>query len=349
MPLFKQLQLGGDRVVEFPKLTITSADRRQMVCPLNSGVTWKVGRGRNNTVVLADDAASRRHAIIQRTEMGEYFLMDAGSRNGTFIRGSRVSTPVLLNDGDEITIGSYKLVFANPLAAMAPESTNGAADTQTTGTRMLFSAQLVTVLVIDIRGFTTLTQQVEQEVLCKFISRWFSDASGIFRARGSWALKYIGDAVMAVWLHERGQERSQLLAVLAGVAEIASMNSPERYFLPVPVSFGAGLTTGTASVGNAGSGDLTEFTAFGDAVNAAFRIEAGTRKLGADLAIGKRSVEILGGPESVSPPLQAHSIELKGYDQPARVWTGSFSDLRELLAQAGQEKRDADYKMTGYL
>jgi adenylate cyclase len=282
--------------------------------------------------MLPDEAASRRHAMIQRTEMGEFYLMDAGSRNGTFIKGRRVSTPILLHHGDEISIGAHKLVFANPMPSM-PDFAAAGVETQMTGTRVVFAEQLVTVLVIDIRNFTGLTRQIEQEVLCKFISRWFSDASGIFRARGSWALKYIGDAVMAVWLHERGRERAQLLALLAGLSQFAELSSAARYSLPVPLSFGAGLNTGTASIGNAGNGDLTEYTAFGDTVNAAFRIEAGTRKIGADLAIGQRTLDLLGGPSWASPQLQAHSIELKGYDQPAAVWAGTFAGLQDLLSK----------------
>lgn len=317
--------------IELPRLTVTHVDGREVTCPLDKGVTFKIGRGRNNTIVLPDDAASRRHAMIQRTEMGEYYLMDAGSRNGTFIKGRRVNTPILLHHGDEISIGAHKLVFANP-TPLLPDFTMGTAETQMTGTRVVFAERLVTALVIDIRNFTGLTQQIEQEVLCKFISRWFSDASGIFRARGSWALKYIGDAVMAVWLHDRGQEKTQLLSLLAGLSEFAQVSSASRYSLPVPLSFGAGLNTGTASIGNAGTGDVTEYTAFGDTINAAFRIEAGTRKLGTDLAIAQRTVDLLGGPSWASPHLQAQSIELKGYAQPAPVWAGTFANLRDLVS-----------------
>jgi adenylate cyclase len=316
-----------------PLLLITDASGQQNTYPLGEALTWRIGRGKSSNIMLLDDGASRRHAIIQRTEMGEYYLMDSGSQNGTFVKGRRVTTPIVLNDGDEISIGAHRLVFRNPTPAIGlggmyyseMEDTSAA-------TRVLFAEKLVTVLVVDIRDFTHLTQNVDQEVLCKFISQWFSDASEIFRARGSWALKYIGDAVMAAWLHEPGREREQILSVLAAVSQFAEVSSGPKYALPFRLSFGAGLNTGIASVGNAGSGTQTDYSAFGDSVNAAFRIESSTRQIGLDVALGHRTAELLGKDLVVSRYFRDHLLHLKGYDIPQGVWAGSFEDLRRLLA-----------------
>ena len=93
------------------------------------------------------------------------------------------------------------------------------------------------------------------------------------------------------------------------------------------------MNTGLASIGNAGSGDDSEYTAFGDAVNAAFRIRILARvRFNCDLAIGERTIELLGGKSFVQPYLSDRLVTLKGYDQPAKVWAGSFDDLRKLLA-----------------
>jgi adenylate cyclase len=195
----------------------------------------------------------------------------------------------------------------------------------------MFAEHLVTVLVVDIQSFTKITQQIGQELLCSFVSRWFSDAARIFRAHGSWTLKYIGDAVMAVWLHKPDEDhRLQVLSGLAAVAEFAEISSADRYSLPVPLSFCAGFNTGAASFGNPGSTNYADFTVFGEVVNAAFRIEASTRQIGSDVAIGDHTAEILGGPSRVNSYLLEHSILLKGYSQPMRIWSGSFANLREL-------------------
>jgi len=216
--------------IESPRLVVTDAQGRQQTLSLDSGATWNIGRSGTGSIVLGDEAASRIHALIQRTETGEYYLMDAGSRNGTFLRGVRVGTPVLLNDSDEISIGSHKLLFLNPASASAGEVTTATDKFQGASTEVMFAEHLVTVLVVDIQSFTKITQQIGQELLCSFVSRWFSDASRIFRSHGSWALKYIGDAVMAVWLHKPDEDhRLQVLSGLAAVVEFAEISSADRY------------------------------------------------------------------------------------------------------------------------
>ncbi len=325
-----------------PQLLITDPNGQLTSCCLEDASTWKLGRGESNAIVICDEAASRRHAIIQRTETGELYLLDLGSRNGTFVNGQRVATPAVLKDNDEISIGEYRLVFRNPTAASIacealPPMMPGDASS---ATRVVFSERLVSVLVVDIRGFTQLTQHIDQALLCKFIRRWFADASRIVRERGCWSIKYIGDAVMAVWQHQSGREVNEIVSALAAIIEFAESSSglQSKFALPVPLSFGAGLNTGLASVGNAGSGDKTDYTAFGDAVNAAFRIESSTRYIDCDIAIGETSVELLGGKSFVQPYLNDRIVSLKGYDEPARVWAGSFEDLRKLLASHAEQR-----------
>lgn len=69
-----------------------------------------LGRGRRATVWLDSPTISRRHARIVVSDL-EAALEDLGSRNGTYVRGERVATPVPLKDGDEIRLGSVLLVY----------------------------------------------------------------------------------------------------------------------------------------------------------------------------------------------------------------------------------------------
>lgn len=319
-----------------PLLLITDPKGQLTSYYLEEASTWKLGRGESNAIVIQDDAASRRHAIIQRTETGELYLLDLGSRNGTFVNGQRMVTPSVLKDNDEICIGEYRMIFRNPTVAsiLGDAALPVVPGDASSATRVVFSERLVSVLVVDIRGFTQLTQHIDQTVLCKFIRRWFADASRIVRGHGCWSTKYIGDAVMAVWQHQVGREAAEIISALAAIVELVESSGglQSKYGLPVPLSFGAGVNTGLASVGNAGSGDETEYTAFGDAVNAAFRIESSTRQIDCDLAIGESTIELLGGKSFVQPYLSDRLVTLKGYDQPAKIWAGSFDDLREFLA-----------------
>src|SRR5262249_44759117 len=159
--------------------------------------SWKLGRGSQCSIVLEDDMVSRNHAMIQRMDTTEYILIDMGSRNGSFVNERRLSTPLRLRDGDRVTLGNAHMVFHNPLET---GQSDGMAQEDDRATVCHFVQHLVSVLVIDIRGFTVLSQQLEEAVLCQLTGSWFAEADRIMRSHGSAAEKYIGDAVMSVWL-----------------------------------------------------------------------------------------------------------------------------------------------------
>src|SRR5258708_14456217 len=81
-----------------------------------------IGRTPKNQVVLEDERVSRRHAIIPAKGEGEFWLVDLGSRNGTYLAERRVQQPVRLSDGDCIRIASFLLVFRQPSAGSRDES-----------------------------------------------------------------------------------------------------------------------------------------------------------------------------------------------------------------------------------
>jgi len=72
-----------------------------------------IGRAEDCSLQLPDDAElSRRHCCVKRQGQSAYVLMDANSRNGTFLNGGRLTAePAALTDGDEISIGRTKLIF----------------------------------------------------------------------------------------------------------------------------------------------------------------------------------------------------------------------------------------------
>ena len=73
--------------------------------------TCSLGRAPGNDIVLPGDKVSRRHAQIQRQQGNEFWLVDLGSSNGTFLNGRRVAQAILLADQDQIDIGQFRLVF----------------------------------------------------------------------------------------------------------------------------------------------------------------------------------------------------------------------------------------------
>jgi adenylate cyclase len=78
-----------------------------------------IGRSTGANVQLADREASRRHTGVD-LENGEYVLKDLGSSNGTFLNGRRLYGPIKLKDGDEVMVGTSRLVFKAPGSSVGP-------------------------------------------------------------------------------------------------------------------------------------------------------------------------------------------------------------------------------------
>lgn len=78
---------------------------------LQLDVTLSIGRSSDNGLVLKDERVSRRHALIHMQGEGEWWLVDLGSSNGTYINRVRVSQPIRLRDGDQVEFGPFQYVF----------------------------------------------------------------------------------------------------------------------------------------------------------------------------------------------------------------------------------------------
>ncbi len=90
---------------------ILKTSTQTLQIPLMDSRSWSLGRNPESTVVLSDRWASRDHAEIQLMDNGEYYLVDLGSGNGSYVNGQRVIMPVQLKDGDLLTVGHTELEF----------------------------------------------------------------------------------------------------------------------------------------------------------------------------------------------------------------------------------------------
>jgi adenylate cyclase len=303
-------------------LILESAARR---FALADALSWAVGRGDGCAVMLDSRSVSRLHALIQRKDDGDFCLVDLGSRNGSFVNSRRVSVPQVLKDTDRLTFGDQELVFhspVSPLSTTLPVST----DTRNEPTTALHTHSLTTIAVVDIRDFTPLARTVSEALLSQAIGTWFLRVGQIVQRHGSWAQKYIGDAVMAVWVHdEKARIGADLVRALRAVSEINTTTGELHQTLPLPhpLRVGAGINTGSAIVGG------SEYTALGDTVNTAFRLETATKALGMGVALGERTFSELRLPGS--SPFVQRMVDLKGYDSPSTAWAISFDDLQQFL------------------
>jgi adenylate cyclase len=285
-----------------------------------------IGRSPQATVVLTDDAnVSRKHALVQREASGEYYLSDLGSRNGTTRNGVPVTAPVPLADGDSFMIGNHRFVFH--------QTVDRSADTEEyqDPTNVLVVERMISILVLDIRNYTVLARELGESRISALMNKFFHEAGQLLKRRGSWAQKYIGDAVMAFWVHDdqlgTPREIVALFESLVDLERVVSDLSHEFEISP-PLKFGVGINSGLAVTGNMGSAGLADHTALGDAVNKAFRLETATKEVGLEILVGKATFELFDLPAHARELFSSHRVLLKGYDQPEEALGLDLLDLR---------------------
>ena len=137
--------------------------------------------------------------------------------------------------------------------------------------------QTVTVLFADIRGFTAISEREKPEKVVGLLNKYFSAMSDIIFSHGGTLDKYIGDGLMAIFGAPTVGEEDALNAVKAAVTmqkRVAKLNEELRAEGYENISIGIGLHTGEATIGYIGSDKRSEYTAIGDTVNLASRLES---------------------------------------------------------------------------
>lgn len=136
--------------------------------------------------------------------------------------------------------------------------------------------QLVTALFADLRGFTTLSENSTPEQVVQLLNRYFTVASDVIFEHGGTLDKYIGDGLLALFGAPYESEQQATQAVRAAIAlqrRMPAFNEElEREGLPT-IAIGIGINTGQAIVGYVGSETRLDYTAIGDAINTAARLE----------------------------------------------------------------------------
>ncbi len=134
--------------------------------------------------------------------------------------------------------------------------------------------QEVTILFADIRGFTAFSENLEPEALVDTLNQYLSMAAASILMYEGTLDKFMGDAVMGIFNAPLEQEDHALRAVRAAVAmQRAIADYAYTNHQGNPLSFGVGLHIGEAVVGNVGMFDRMDYTAIGDTVNLAKRIQ----------------------------------------------------------------------------
>lgn len=179
------------------------------------------------------------------------------------------------------------------------------------------SRREVSVLFADIRGFTTFAEHHRPEVVVTVLNQYFDRMVQVVFTHHGTLDKYLGDGLMALFgapLEQPDHSRHAVQAALEMQATVADLNAARRRAGLAPLTIGIGINSGEAIVGNIGTEERMEYTAIGDMVNVAQRLQA--EAADGDIVIS----------DAVRAQVQAHvavhhTIEtrLKGRRQPVRA------------------------------
>jgi adenylate cyclase len=140
--------------------------------------------------------------------------------------------------------------------------------------------QTITVLFADIRGFTRISEHASPEKIVQLLNRYFSAMTDIIFAHGGTLDKYLGDGLMALFGAPTVTPKDAANAIATAVAmqrRMLSINDELREEGFPEIGIGIGLHTGEVTVGYIGSERRSEYTAIGDAVNTASRLESNAK------------------------------------------------------------------------
>ena len=301
-----------------------------IICYRNKGINKKIackavltlGRDKNSDIVIIDLLASRNHAMIRRLGHNDYYLIDSGSSNGSFVNSHRVAIPRLLKTGDRIQIGGSELVFEQEHKEEYAMDTISMEETIISDRPVI---RQITVLVADIRGFTSLSESVDIRTLTRMMTKWFHNVTDVITNHGGIVDKFIGDCVFARWECEVNEAQSVMKALQAAllINEVTQELNNNSVDVSENLRVGVGINTGVASMGIG-----QDATALGDAVNIAFRLESATKVLGSDIVMSESSYCSL--PEDCLAGEKQH-IRVKGKRDVLRICSLHFVDIKNMV------------------
>jgi len=250
--------------------------------------------------VLESPKVSRRHALIHLQNIGELWLIDFGSSNGTFVNKRRIHHPIRLSDGDQITIGDQIFKVRQPVGISKEYKTDAMQ-----GTLREIETVPCWLLVADIRGFTPLSRQLQSQDLDVFVGAWILSCNEIIEKHHGIINKYLGDGFLTYW-REAHTSPEEIAAVISALKELQRKEGPAFRLV---VHFGAVDIGGVASMG--------EESLMGGELNLAFRLEKLAGSLGEPCCVSETVRTKLHG---LVRTRSLGEFELKGFEEKCALY-----------------------------
>ncbi len=182
-------------------------------------------------------------------------------------------------------------------------------------------AREVTLMFTDLEGFTTMSERLSAEQTVEVLSAYFDAMTAIVHRHQGTVDKFIGDAIMAFWgapLPDAAHAEHAVRAALEMQAAMPALLERLRSRGLPPIAMRIGVHTGRAVIGNVGSSARFSYTAIGDAVNVAARLEGANKAFGSGILLSQDTAAQLPGDIALRP---LHDIVVKGKSEPVRVFT----------------------------
>ncbi|MBR8840205.1 MAG: GAF domain-containing protein [Stigonema ocellatum SAG 48.90 = DSM 106950] len=178
----------------------------------------------------------------------------------------------------------------------------------------------VSILFSDIRGYTTLTENLEAEEVVSMLNEYFeSMVDAVFKYKGTLD-KYIGDAIMAVYGSPLALQEHAWMAVQTSLemrVRLQEFNA-RRYAACKPrINIGIGINSDTVISGNIGSSKRMEFTAIGDGVNLGSRLESVSKQYGCDIIMSNNTYKPC---QDLVWARELDYIRVKGRNEPVAIY-----------------------------
>ncbi|MFH1081418.1 MAG: GAF domain-containing protein [Pseudomonadota bacterium] len=179
---------------------------------------------------------------------------------------------------------------------------------------------MATVLFSDIRGFTTLTEELGPQGTVAFLNEYFTIMVDCIRKEGGMLDKFIGDAIMAAFgvpISHGDDEDRAIRAAIAMISALRAWNFQRAAEGKKPVGIGIGINTDSVVSGNIGSPKRMDYTLIGDGVNLASRIEGLCKKYYASILISENTCRRLKGTYRIR---EVDRVQVKGKTQGVGIY-----------------------------
>ncbi|OIR04616.1 adenylate cyclase 1 [mine drainage metagenome] len=177
----------------------------------------------------------------------------------------------------------------------------------------------MTVLFSDVRGFTTISEELDPKQLTQLMNEFLTPMTQVIHQGRGTIDKYMGDAIMAFWgapLLDADHAKHALQAALGMIAALGKLQQDFAAKGWPPINIGVGLNTGLMTVGNMGSEFRMAYTVMGDAVNLGSRLESLTKNYGVHIIVSEFTKAQV--PDFVYRELDA--VRVKGKDKPVTIF-----------------------------